>query len=800
MIEQQSKDYARNEYDPTEQSGGSSVWILILLGVIFLPAVLVSLAYAALLRYGRLRFSVILIIAAIIDGIAIFSLKASNAFAEIGDVFRNISTIGENWQTLIVPLLLINLIIGSIIGLSYCVWAVRQMVVNPWKLSVPGSWMYQFKYRKTPWQVLRRKKNAKKLKEGALNSKGKAALGIDEDSGDDNVVYRYDGEAIKHTLITGLPGSGKSISMMSMMKSDIEEGKSVVAIDFKRDPELASKLATWAKENGRNFYHFVNGEAQLYDIANSPGQAFYNPLASGTPTSKADMLLSMREYDTASAVYKAAMTQVLQVVFNMEYYVTLYKRRQNIPTIDWESGGFYTLVSIFTGNNLNELADQCVGTPIQDEAIALAQAISGRTQESHAADELRGQLRTITASEYGPWMRLNRSGRNIDLFELTKEPGNVVLFSLNSDSEPEFAKYMGAIILSDLTSVSAKRRNEDLHNQVHVYVDEFQIVNPDSIKGLLEKSRASSMGITLAQQSLEQIISSSSTNGEAYLGSVLDTCGNFIIHFGATEPSAIRMSEILGKDDFETYSASVKNESFFGRLNWANRRNQRVMMGTEERWIYEPLRFMQLDSPSPKNGFKSTAIIINKTSMDKKFKGEPGAKARKVWMIPDNRVLEKYYTRDTSKKFVAPEVKDTPLDNAIKRLEDKAPENPGFNTSFSSLSREHSVKSPSRPPRAPDIFVETLEDPKDPSLTTPPAKPISRPSPPAKPSEPALQKQNQMSQRSEKRPAPNFNNFGTKRNSTKSSRQNQPTKRPPISSFEKVYSDITDNEELPSIE
>lgn len=524
-----------------------------------------------------------------------------------------------------------------------------------------------------------------------------------EDSPEDYYCFTVDSPKSLFLCTEDYIPTHNSISMMSMMKSDIEEGKSVVGIDFKRDPELASKLATWAKENGRNFYHFVNGEEALYDIANSPGQAFYNPLAAGTPTSKADMLLSMREYDSASAVYKAAMTQVLQILFNMEHYVTMYGRRKNLKSVDWDSGGFYTLVSLLSGNNLNELADQCTGTPIQDEALALAQAAVGRTQEAHALDELRGQLRTITASEYGPWMRLQNAERNIDIFDLTKDEGNVILFSLNSDSEPEFAKYMGGIILSDITSVSAKRRNEDVKNQIHVYVDEFQIVNPDSIKGLLEKARASGMAVTLAQQSLEQIVASSTANGEAYLGSVLDTCGNFIIHFGATEPSAIKMAEIIGRDFFPTYTIANRNETFFGRINWSNRRNQNVIKGEEERWIYEPLRFMKLDSPSSQNGYRSTAVVINKTSLDGRYKGRAGAKARKVWMIPDNEVLQEYYVRDTSRVFVPKEIVSSPSavqsENSLERRANPVSAG-GVDSSYGKLSSSTS-----------DISLERREQP-----------------------------------------------------------------------------------------
>lgn len=430
-----------------------------------------------------------------------------------------------------------------------------------------------------------------------------------------------------------------TITMQNLILNDIRQGIPTVIIDLKRSPEFASKLAKWAKDEGSQFYHFVNGAKNEYDIPHSPGQSFYDPLKSGSPTSKADMVLGMREYDTASAVYKASMQQLLQVLFAMLKVAD----KSKAPNIDWDSGGIYQIASAVKEGNLQDLAAACEGTEIQEAAEEIYHESQGKTQIRHAIDELRGQMRTITSSEYGAWLKTNPAERSIDLFQQTQSRGSVILFSLNSDSEPEFARYVGSMIMADLTATSAKRRNKQASNQVNVYIDEFQAINPSSVASLLEKSRESKMAMTLGQQSFEQIIASTQNNGEAYLLSIMDTCSNFIVHAGATEDSALRLSKILGKEWVDVYKASNKNKNFFLNLNWKNKRTQTISTSREEHWKFSPSKFMRLSSPDKNNGFKSTAVIVNKTSSDPEFKNSSGAVAREVWMIPDDLVLEKYY-------------------------------------------------------------------------------------------------------------------------------------------------------------
>lgn len=651
-----SEEFYEDEYDRSrtpDSSGRGLGWIILLiLGVVFLPAVAIATTvYYVMLRWLRQPPSVTATVSSLLVLTAIIGWNVTDSWETIQYVFSGFGTFLNSWSDLIVPILWINLVIGAIFGYVLSMLSIRGMQKNPDRVALEGGWEYQFEYRRTPLQLLRRRQRIKGLKAGNFVTSGLSPLGIDEKT-EDRVVYRYGDEASKHTLMSGASGSGKTITLLSMALSDIINGEPVFVIDFKRSPELAGKLAAWAAEYGANFYHFVNGDPATYDVEHSKGQSFYDPLSSGSPTAQADMVLGMREYDTAAEVYRTSMQQLLQVLFQMIHYgkekrkhLTGRELDRFAPKIEWDKGGIYLVYSAVENNEaFGQLVEVCQNTPIEKEANGLYEQIHGKTQIAHAMAELTGQMRTIVASEYGRWMQAADPERTIDLLKLSGEQSNVVLFSLNSDDEAFFAKYVGSMILADLTSVSSKRRNLGMKNKVNVYVDEFQAVNPDSVKGLLEKARESRMALTLAQQSFEQIITAAGTNGEAYLNALLGTCSNFIAHAGSNEASAERLSGILGKDDFPAYKRTNQNDRFIFSLNWFNRRAGTVITGTEERWICDPSEFLQLSMPDRNNGYRSTAVVLNKSVSDPRYEAKKGGgTARTVWMIPDDRVIGSYY-------------------------------------------------------------------------------------------------------------------------------------------------------------
>lgn len=632
-------------------SGAISAVIAVIL---FFPALVQGYLIFALIRWFRLRPQLILLISAFLVTVYVIVWRVEDYTQNLVDYIQ-FDTISDLWYDiglLIEPLLVAYLILGVVGGCFTALFQAYRMKKHPELKAFEGHWMHDFEYRDTPFHIYLKNRRINKLKDGSLRDTNKAPLGLDIEN--DKVVSRYDDEALLHCLVTGQTGSGKSITLFSMIKNDIISGKSLIILDLKRSPDFAAKVAKWSDEFGANFFHFVNGSKENYDIPFSRGQSFYDPLGSGSNTSKGDMILGMREYDQASAVYKSSMQQLLSAIYPLMEAVKKRRIQEKDKTIcdgiDWDSGGVFMLASAVQTTNFMELLDEAAYVDderIANVAVQMKEAVNKRGTNNllHSLSELQGQMRTIITSDYGQWMKTTGTDDDINLFDLTKTNGNVILFSLNSDDEKEFARLVGSIIMSDITRTSAERRNRGIENHVNIYIDEFQILVPDTVTDLLEKSRASKMGITLAQQSLSQVVKNVQNNGEAYLDSIIDTCSSFVFHAGSGYGTAEKMAKIIGEHKVETYSISNKQDRFIFSLNWRNSRQGMTRKGFETEWIIDPTRFMKLSAPLKSNGHYATAMIVKKASSDKVFADRKGgAVGREVWMLPESEILEKHYT------------------------------------------------------------------------------------------------------------------------------------------------------------
>lgn len=545
----------------------------------------------------------------------------------------------------------------------------RQLKLYP-ELKVMKGWAYNFEYKKTPYELYKRKQNIKSLKEGNEYAYDSAPLGIlvdkvfmeSNDAGDvkyfdkERIVRSYYTERCGHTAATGQTGAGKTYTMLQLMRNDIEAGNPVFAIDFKKGTEYPYYLAKWAKEHGRQFYHFTAGKPGTYNNPFCDNQASYDPLATGTATSKADMMLNLRQWDGASEVYKKRTKDILESIF---YLLENVDREKTKQYINWHEGGLSQFVSALQLKNLYALIEQFkievtdkehAGIKVTGGDKRRLSALLGLYEELNSPqgkgllEQINGLVsncRTLIMSSYGDWLAKGETPYHINLFEFaTSEEAPVVLFSFNPQEESDFAKYMGSIILSDLSRTSAYKNAQGNKDLVGVYLDEFQILDPATVADLLEKARSSKMYILLSLQSLEQIVKSSSANGTAVRDSIVDTIQNFIIHKGSGQNTAEELAKIIGQANMKKYVESGQRNSSLFQLNWRNSRNSRVNTQVEPDWIVSPSKFQNLSAPVKENNYTSTAYYITKACAEKEFASMERAVARKVQIIVDEELLQ----------------------------------------------------------------------------------------------------------------------------------------------------------------
>lgn len=526
------------------------------------------------------------------------------------------------------------------------------------EIKVLPGWGYKFEYEEDIFDKKKRNKLIKECKNGELASEEAAPLGILDapmtmDDGEEfesiEPVYSYYEEALKTRLITGLTGSGKTITMLNLIKNDMRAGYPMCVIDFKKGVDLAYFLSKFAKEHKRPFYHFVSGPAGSYKNPFCSHQASYDPLSSGSSTSKADMVLNMREWDSASDVYKGRTQSILQAIF----YLLSVVDKNELPKIPWSQGGLAQLIAALKTENLMDMIswlekDMSLRETTQGDRNRLAELQSlYRELTSSTRSPLREQIegiaticRILMMSSYSDWLAAGETPYHIDLTKLVmskKKP--VILFQFNPNEEQEFAKYLGNIILSDLARASAEKQRRGDKSLFGLYIDEAQALNVDKIIQLFEKSRSAGFYSTISVQSSNQISKEAVKNSEDTLFALFDTINTFIIHQGSTEKTAQMLSQIVSKVDKEKYRVTGHRNSSWFASNRKLSRQSMVSTVIEEEYKVAPSEFQSLSAPNAKNGYKSQAFYITKSTSDPEFADQIKPVARKVWIIPDEEVV-----------------------------------------------------------------------------------------------------------------------------------------------------------------
>lgn len=401
------------------------------------------------------------------------------------------------------------------------------------------------------------------------------------------------GGSVAHELILGSSGRGKTVSITRQAYDTIKRGYPVLVVDAKGDGDLAGKLAAYAEEFDKPFYHFsiplnINepymGPAEL-------GRAFYDPagLDAGNHTRRRDFMMNARDWQGAPAVYSDKTRDWLSKALWVDNAVAIANGGR--PMSHMPQATFTRVADLMSPMTTRDYLrdairefgesalDAAFGTLSAQEMLAqLTAYVEAKDQTGESARMSHAAwLRTFMSSVTGPYLRNTGDERTISIPAIV-ESGAVCVFDLATDTYREEAPALARLVVADLLSyISAAGKSDGL--RLRVFLDEFAAVGGDESANVLARARSAGVSFTLSTQTLSDLRDVS----EAFEGQVITNSLNILVHNASTWDEAQRLAGMTGQVMVERV---VRSERESGERSKSR--------STESRYRIEPDEFMEM--------------------------------------------------------------------------------------------------------------------------------------------------------------------------------------------------------------
>lgn len=331
---------------------------------------------------------------------------------------------------------------------------------------------YLGKSKPTIVQEVRGKRAAKGFTSDAVNSGKMLRVGV---LADDLLPWRecHRGMVVgapfnklKHGLMVGANGTGKTIAAMNVVTEYVDGKWSVVYPDFKGDPRTENMLAAIARERGVPFYSFWSN--------NTMTGFNYDPVRGSLNEAPASVLVTAFDFSTEGdgAYYTDEAEKYLALQFRVYREFAKHDPTANESVMDW-------LLRTMSPKVLEQEIAPAMGSK-DKERVAAARALREQIKgiDPRPLSRLQANLSKVVNS-IGPKMR--PSNHMIELRKAVDE-GAIVYFGLPSAGDKTVMRALGALIIRDLVAMTAERFQESSEGRTNV------LVMPDEASQLGEKA------------------------------------------------------------------------------------------------------------------------------------------------------------------------------------------------------------------------------------------------------------------------------------------------------------------------
>ncbi|MBV9001220.1 MAG: DUF853 family protein [Solirubrobacterales bacterium] len=358
-------------------------------------------------------------------------------------------------------------------------------------------------------------------------------LGQDVESGKPTVLS--DPQLAAHGLILGAAGSGKSITLSTILCDAIRRGLPVVAIDLKGSNRFGVQLQQAAQAAGREFQYFK-----------LDGIGHWNPLQHGDATELKDKLISFERFTEPH--YQRAAERYLQTAIQV-----LQQARPDRPVT------LAAVVALLDPSQLQQLLKYVPNQMLSRVGPYLSRL--NRDQKS-AISGLQSRLALISESTPGAY--LQPGDPPIDLRHALCGGNEVVYFGLNSSQYGKVAAQIAALVIQDLTTISGYRLGMGNQPLALVGVDEFSALDADNVLSLLARARESGISVLLATQEMADL----ERLAAGFRDQVLGIVGMTIAHRQSVPASADLIAKIIGTQTVWKHTEAIHRRRYLFESNW----------------------------------------------------------------------------------------------------------------------------------------------------------------------------------------------------------------------------------------
>jgi type IV secretory pathway TraG/TraD family ATPase VirD4 len=558
MVGATERAAARNWYEALPEG---SVLLLPVALVAFLPLALAA-AITLATRTFAVRAAAILAVATT-GGVLLLSAGFSHGWA----AYREQGLLYELARTRFAPA---SLAASLPIGLAGAALIAAAAAV--WEHARRPFWIRREQRKAFP--ALSRRRERRRLAAGRPRRDGRIALGVAADGG---AVSLSESELAQHALIVGATGSGKTTSLLQIVRALIERGAGTVVVDLKADPELADALNAAAADGGRAFEQWT-----------LDGHSHWNPLAHGSATELTDKLVALEEWSEPH--YKRAAQRYLHTVLSV---LLASGATIALPRV----------VELLEPEALAAFALSARAGLAEGDRLRVERFCEGLDRSSASAVlGLANRLALLAETNAGTFL----SGEGIDLARTLAE-GRVTLFSLDAQAYGETAAQLAALVALDLKTLISTRLacRGGPPRLAFAALDEFSAIRSDQLVHLFARGRSAGLGIVLATQELADL----TRVDPGFADQVLANTNVKLIHRQDVPESAERLAGLAGTRTVYEETLQTDRTPFVqvgGRLLGGafGRNTGRGTIRQVEEYLVHPNELMQLG--------QGRAILIRK--------------------------------------------------------------------------------------------------------------------------------------------------------------------------------------------